>query len=365
MDNNLKWIVYCTTNTVNKKIYVGVHMTNPEYYDNYLGNGAYSNKPSTYEHGKNVFHYALKKYGPSKFIRNTIAIFDNEEEAYELEASIVNEEFLKRPDVYNMALGGKIGGQILQRIKVFQYSEDGEFIKEHESLLKASIEMNRNIRSIQRAVKNKHKCAGYFWTTTKYNKLDISKMYKYEGHDSIPVFQYNLNGEYECCYNSIKDAAKVIRANSSNLSVAIKTGGICKNKYFTITYQPKYSAARSTQIESYEIHQYDLEGNYIASYENMNKAKKTLNIKSNIYQAIKLKRTAGNFQWSFEKLEKIAPVQKKSGKARPVGKFDKDWNLIKEYKSLAECKRENGSGMVHVITGRDQFAKGFRYKYLD
>jgi hypothetical protein len=45
----------------------------------------------------------------------------------------------------------------------------------------------------------------------------------------------------------------------------------------------------------------------------MNKAKKVLNIKSNIYQAIKLKRTAGNFQWSFEKLEKIAPVQKKPG----------------------------------------------------
>lgn len=364
MDNNLKWIVYCTTNTVNHKIYIGVHMTNPNIYDYYLGNGAYANKPSTYEHGKHIFHYALKKYGPPKFIRNTIAIFDSEKEAFDLESSIVTESFLKRPDVYNMALGGKIGGSIIQRIKVYQYSSSGEFIQEHESILRASIAVNRNLKSIQRALKNKHKCAGFYWTTIKYNQLDLSKMHQYEGHQSIPVFQYNINGQYECCYNSIKDAAKCINANPSNLSVAIKTGGICKNKYFTVTYSSKYSTAKSDQINSLEVHQYDLEGNYIATYPNMNQAKKTLGIKSNIYQAIKLKRLAGNFQWSFDKVSKIAPVQPKSGKARKIGKYDKDWNLLETYESLAKCKRANGSGMVHVLEGRDEFAKGFRYKYL-
>lgn len=38
MENNLKWIVYCTTCTINNKIYIGVHKTvNPEVFDGYLG----------------------------------------------------------------------------------------------------------------------------------------------------------------------------------------------------------------------------------------------------------------------------------------------------------------------------------------
>lgn len=365
MNNNLKWIVYCTTNTINKKIYIGVHMTNPDYFDQYLGCGAYANRPSTYQHSKNLFHYALKKYGPDKFIRNTIAIFDNEEDAFDLEANIVTEEFLKRNDVYNMVLGGKIGGQVLQRIKVYQYDANGNFLKEHQSILRASIEINRNLRSIQRALKNKHKCCGFFWTTIKYDKLDLSKMHQYEGHSKIPVFQYGLDGNFECCYESIKKASEILGINSSNLSIAIKTGGICKNKYFTIVYSQKYSISRSKSIQSFEVHQYDLNGNYIASYSNMNQAKKALGITSNIYTAIKLKRTAGDFQWSFEKLNKMPPIYPKNGKSRPVGKFDKDWNLLEKYKSLAECKRANGSGMIHVLQGRDEFAKGFRYKYLD
>lgn len=365
MDNNLKWIVYCTTNTINKKIYIGVHMTNPNKFDGYLGNGVYNTRPSTYEHGKHVFHLAVKKYGVSNFIRSTIAIFDIEDDAFNLEADIVNEEFLKRTDVYNTALGGKTGGQIVQRIKIYQYSDKGEFIKEHESILRASIEINRNLRSIQRALKGKYKCADFYWTYDKFDKLDLSKMYQYEGHSTIPVFQYDLNGNYECCYNSIKDASKVLNVCSSNLGSAIRTGGICKNKHFTSIYMPEYSQARDSQIKSHEVHQYSLDGKYIASYENMNKAKKVLGIKSDIYKAIKLKRTAGNFQWSFEKLDEIAPVVPKSGKARPVGKFDKEWNLIETYKSLAECKRINGSGMVHVLSGRDQYAKGYQYKYLD
>lgn len=365
MENNIKYIVYCTTNLVNNKIYIGVHKTNPDYFDGYLGNGCYANSPSTYSDSKTVFRRALIKYGPKNFRRVTIATFDNADDAYMLEADIVDRNFLQRPDVYNLALGGYGGNWMLNCKATYQYDENGNFINEFESIHDASRVYNVNLRSIQRAIEDKCKCRGFFWTTTKFDKLDLSKMKAYEGLHCIPTYQYSSDGQYDCCYESIREASRVTGIHHTNISNAIKLGTICNNKYFTNTFSPNYSVARSKQIQSYEVHQYDLDGNYITSYPSMAKAKKATGIKSDIYKAIRLKRTAGNYQWSFEKLDKMPKVLPKSGRARRVGKYDKDWNLIKEYPTLQSCKDENGSGMIHVLDGRDEFAKGFRYKYLD
>lgn len=366
MENNLiKYIVYCTVCTINNKIYIGVHKTNPEIFDYYLGDGAYANRPSTYERSKTKFHYALKKYGVKNFIRNTIAIFDNEQDAYDLEEELVNKEFLKRSDVYNISLGGNHANIPELAYTTYQYDEFGNFIKEYYSIKEASIGVNRSFRSIWRAIKEKCKCANYFWTNIKYEKLDLSKMKSYEGLNKIPVFQYNIEGTYECCYESIRDASRILNIHSSNLSSAIKLGTICSNKYFTSIYSPNYSIAKDNIIKSRPVYQYDLNGTFIAEYKYQQEAKNILKIKGDIYKAIKLGRQCGGFQWSFEKLDSMPPVKTKAGKARRVGKYDKNWNFIEEYKSLAECKRINGSGMIHVITGRDEFAKGYRYKYLD
>jgi len=365
MENNIKFIVYCTTNLVNNKIYIGVHRTNPEYFDGYLGNGCYVNQPSTYKDAKTKFQCAIIKYGSKKFKRTTIAIFDSEDDAYMLEADIVNEQFLQRPDVYNMALGGKGGSWVINSKLTYQYNDKGDLISEYKSIHDAAKIYNVNLRSIQRAICDKCKCRGFFWTNTKYDKLDLSKMKPYEGLHCIPTYQYDKDGNYECCYDSIRDAARVTGIHSANISNSIKLGTICSGKYFTNNYSPNYSISRNTQIHSYEVHQYDLEGNYIASYPTMAEAKKATGIKSDIYRAIRLGRTAGNFQWSFEKLDKMPKIKPRAGRARKVGKYDKDWNLIKEYLTLQSCKDENGSGMIHVLQGRDEFAKGFRYKYID
>jgi hypothetical protein len=82
----MKYIIYCTTNIVNNKIYIGFHATeNPEIFDGYIGNGVYVNKPSTYMNPKYAFHYAVKKYGTDNFKRSILYIFDNEEEALKKE----------------------------------------------------------------------------------------------------------------------------------------------------------------------------------------------------------------------------------------------------------------------------------------
>lgn len=93
-----KYIVYETTNIVNGKIYVGVHKTNTAEFDGYLGSGTYLDN-------------AVKKYGKDNFTRRTLFSLPSSDSAYAKEAEIVNEEFLNRNDVYNMALGGNLGDE--------------------------------------------------------------------------------------------------------------------------------------------------------------------------------------------------------------------------------------------------------------
>lgn len=362
---SIKYIVYCTTCIVNKKIYVGVHETyDAEQFDGYIGCGIYINLPSTYANPKTAFQYAVKKYGPKKFIRNVISVFDNAEDAYELEKTIVNEKFLARSDVYNMVLGGK-STHPYNSIKIYCYDKNGSFIREYNSILEASKTIGRDMHSLQTAIEDKTKCKDYFWTKQKFDKLDLSKMHLYTEYEQIPIYQFDKNGIYECCYDSMEMASKVTGINISSIRKATKLCMNCNKKYFTIVYAPTFSEAKSKQINSCKIYQYDLDGNFIKSYENILEAQKELSIRQNIYKAVKLDLCTDKYQWSFEKLAKMKKRRGKCIKCRRVGKYDKDWNLIKIYPTLAACQKENGSGMAHVVRGRDEFAKGFRYKFLD
>lgn len=85
-------IVYQTTNKVNGKIYVGYHRTE-NLNDSYLGSGV-------------VLAHAIKKYGIENFERSILFVYEDEALARAKEAEIVNPEFLKRKDVYNLNVGG-------------------------------------------------------------------------------------------------------------------------------------------------------------------------------------------------------------------------------------------------------------------
>lgn len=85
-------IIYKTTNLLNGKIYVGLHSTN-NLNDRYLGSGW-------------VLKSTIKKYGRENFKKEVLLVLSDREEAREVEALLVDKEFIARPDTYNLQEGG-------------------------------------------------------------------------------------------------------------------------------------------------------------------------------------------------------------------------------------------------------------------
>lgn len=86
------WFVYKTTNITAGYIYIGVHCGTEE--DKYLGSGV-------------LLKQAIKKYGRDNFSREILERFESADDAYDREAELVDEAFVKSPYTYNLALGGR------------------------------------------------------------------------------------------------------------------------------------------------------------------------------------------------------------------------------------------------------------------
>lgn len=110
--NGLKhYLVYLITNTVNGKIYVGKHETfDPD--DDYMGSG-------------DLLKRAQAKYGLDKFTKTILADFDEPWSMANMEATIVDEEFVKRKDTYNMMIGGCGGFSYVNKIYTTDRRHEG------------------------------------------------------------------------------------------------------------------------------------------------------------------------------------------------------------------------------------------------
>lgn len=124
----------------------------------------------------------------------------------------------------------------------------------------------------------------------------------------------------------------------------------------------------SNKSNSKEVHQYDLDGNYIRSFPSIISAKREYHC--DIYNAASGRvPTAGKFQWRLIKFEKILSYSSKLSrinKSKKIYQYDIDNNFIREWKGTKEISdvlKINRGSIRNCLSGRSNTANGFKWSY--
>lgn len=292
----MKYIVYQTINLINNKIYIGVHQTsNPDIFDGYLGCGVSLDEPSIYMNPKTPFQYAVKKYGIKSFTRTVLKVFDNADDAYKLEAELVDVDFIKRKDTYNIALGG--------------------------------------------------------------NKGNYSKTY---------IYKYSLNGNLLNSYESVTEAAKANNSQEKTIYRAIQMNIKVNDCYYSFTLTDKFIPKRQPNLKGKTVYIYDLNGNYLTEILSGKKLQEYYKIKSYtcLKQALMTGKPYKGTQISLEKVDKLPKAKESENKAKKIGCYDLNGNLIEKFDSIKEATRKYGSKVFRVLNKRQKKTNNLVFKYL-
>ena len=213
------YTVYCHTNNINGKKYIGITAVKPEYRWNH-GNG--------YRH--QVFEKAIKKYGWENFSHEILFEGLTKEEAELQEIALIRQYNTQDSKYgYNISCGGKLAGRV--------YATEEERI----SALKAHRKRYRESHREQRIKECKR------WKAENRDKVNANKRDYYHRtkvlkgcrspHSeetkakisqrvSRPVASV-LNGEIVKVYASFTEAEKDLNISHSNICRALRTGIKC------------------------------------------------------------------------------------------------------------------------------------------
>lgn len=359
----MKYIVYQTLNKVNNKIYIGVHKCeDPEVFDGYLGCGVNISVPSSYMKPCTPFQYAVKKYGTSNFVRTTLRIFDNEEDAYKLERELVTKDFLYRKDNYNVKVGG-IGGNSYY-FKLYQFDFDYNFIREWNTITEAAEFYNVHHSSIWRAVTFKTTALNFYWS--KKSKISPEEYNRNACSEKKICYQYNLDGKLINIYSSILEAAKENSINNSQIRTAIQSGYRVGKYYYTTKLYEEYTGNTRLHTKNKTIYIYTVKGDFVIGLKGYKEVLNFFNIKymSPILKALRAKKSYQGYQFSLEKVDKMSEIIDVRQIKKKVGRFSLTGELLEEYNSITEARNIYGNSIKNCLNGRQKQCKGFIFKYI-
>lgn len=201
-----------------------------------------------------------------------------------------------------------------------------KYLKEHSGHLNARIQINRVIHSISvgRVV--------YYCFVEQFDLSDSKILISYKDYNRLNTTPENL-----------------FKTDISGLQKHAATAGR-KDLHFGHSAENQVIFSEiGRQITRKPVHQYDMEGNYIATHESLSEAARKLNIEISLISAASKRKnyTAGGYIWRVGKKRVTISVQKinkalRAAKGHPVSQYNLDGQKIKTYLNVPTAAKELG-----------------------
>lgn len=405
MSKEKTWYVYMHTNKINNKKYIGI--TGQErYWDRWHSDG------SGYK--TQIFGRAIEKYGWDNFKHEILREVKTESEACELEQYYIQKYNSNNKDFgYNISMGGKstltgLYNLPSMSVPVYQYGLDGNFLAEFPSMMEAERNTGIDSSAICACCKGVHNYTkDFIWSYEKHKKIDKvdPKQIRYElitKKQEKKVYQYDLSGVFIQEYKSLSEASRITNINFKSISKC------CLKKRIKQAGGYIWSYDYSECVEAYKlktrnnsIYQYNIDGNLIHIYNNINEAVCNNNIsRQTLYKACS-ESSKNNYNiccgyiWSyshidsmyFEKIRKqieLTSTENKSQKIRiskerkkiiskysnsKIYQYSKQGKFIREYKNVDEIldviklKNEAKHSIIACCKGNSKTSYGYQWRF--
>ena len=124
-----------------------------------------------------------------------------------------------------------------------------------------------------------------------------------------------------------------------------------------------------------QINQFDLEGNFIATYSSAQEAETITKIDRKLISGVirGIAKSSGGYQWRYydeKDLSGISPIKKERGgsKLKPINQYTMQGKYIKTFESITAAAKEikcERSNIRAAAQGKQQSSHGYKWKYVE
>lgn len=294
--------IYKITNKINNKIYIGQTINFKQRMKTHTSNIKRNSLP---------IDVAIKKYGKENFIFEILEETDEQEKA-----DILERHYIKLYDCklnnnkgYNLLDGGRKQQGSWNRKKINMYDLSGKYIKTYECARMIYEEFpqykeGRIKITCLKKVKYKDKFFRYY--EGNIDDLKIKKETLLNKH-SKKVYQYDLEGNFINCYNSLKEASEKTNTYRPSISSCLNGNYQCANNFmwfYEKQDKPIFDKSRKSGNKGIIVFQ-KLNGEIINKFNSTIEAVEYLGLEKKKYKelcrCINKKKNFMGYEWEKQK----------------------------------------------------------------